>query len=69
MKHAPTTTMASFRRLLDISPFQQRSGGWRFGTKRISDVVIARLIESGAARVDGLQLVRIPVVARVARRR
>ncbi len=58
MKHAPTTSMATFLRLLKISPFQQRSGGWRFGTKRISNDVVSRLIASGAARVEGDKLIR-----------
>lgn len=60
--HATTTTTA-FLRLLQISPFQQRSGGWRFGCKRISDDVVARLVASGRARIDGLQLVRVAVPA------
>lgn len=48
-----------FLRLLKHSPFEQRSGGWRFGARRITDAVVARLIASGAARIEGdrLQLV------------
>lgn len=53
-----TTTPKALLRLLKFSPFQQRSGGWRFGTKRISKEVVARLIASGGARVEGLLLVR-----------
>lgn len=44
-------------RLLKLSPFQQRHGGWRFGTRRISDSVVDRLIASGRARVEGGVLV------------
>src|SRR4051812_40515184 len=42
-----------FLRLLAFSPFERRRGGWRFGTKMISDRIIARLIASGAARIEG----------------
>jgi|GEM_PF-5258914 len=49
-----------FLRLLEFSPFQQRPGGWRFGTKRISDGVVERLIASGAARREGALLHPVP---------
>lgn len=42
-----------FLRLLRFGPFQRRRGGWRFGTKVISDQIIARLTASGAARIVG----------------
>ncbi|APO53488.1 hypothetical protein LUI11_15470 [Bradyrhizobium diazoefficiens] len=48
-------------RLLDIQPLERRArGGWRFGTRRISDGVAERLIASGRAEIVGghyLQLV------------
>lgn len=47
-----------FLRLLQIAPFERRQGGWRFGTKQISDSVVARLIAAGKARIDG-DLVRL----------
>ena len=43
-----------FLRLLKLSPFERRPrGGWRFGTKVISDAVAERLIANGRARRDG----------------
>jgi hypothetical protein len=46
-----------FLRLLEISPFERRPrGGWRFGTKIISDAVVERLLACGHAEVAGLQL-------------
>jgi len=39
-------------RLLKMAPFQRRAGGWRFGTKRIAEAVIDRLVESGIAMRD-----------------
>jgi hypothetical protein len=54
-------TDRDFLRLLKLSPFQQRPGGWRFGTKRISKEVVARLIASGGARMDGERLVAAEV--------
>lgn len=48
---------AYYLRLLELSPFERRTrGGWRFGTRRISDGVAARLIASGRAEIVGLQL-------------
>ena len=41
-------------RLLKYAPLERRPrGGWRFGTKRIEDQVVARLLEAGRARLDG----------------
>ena len=43
-----------FFRLLKLSPFERRPrGGWRFGTKTISEEVVSRLIASGRAHIDG----------------
>jgi hypothetical protein len=40
-------------RLLRLGPFERRPrGGWRFGTKVISDRKIGRLIASGHAQRD-----------------
>ena len=47
-------------RLLELSPFERAPDGrWRFGTRAISDKVVARLIASGRAEIAGdrLQLV------------
>ncbi|PPQ17937.1 hypothetical protein CV770_18390 [Bradyrhizobium sp. AC87j1] len=49
--------------LLKLSPFEQATrGGWRFGTRRIGDGVVARLIASGRAEIVGgrLQLKQRP---------
>lgn len=47
-----------FLRLLQQSAFERRSaGGWRFGTRRIADSVVERLIASGRARRDGDRIV------------
>lgn len=39
--------------LLKLAPFQRRPGGWRFGTKRIDEGVIERLVAKGRAGRDG----------------
>ncbi|WBL75630.1 hypothetical protein I3J27_21595 [Bradyrhizobium xenonodulans] len=49
--------------LLKLSPFEQATrGGWRFGTRRIRDSVVTRLIASGRAEIVGgrLQLKQKP---------
>lgn len=50
-------------KLLDLSPFEQRrtkSGlGWRFGTKKIGDTIVARLIASGRAQRVGDRIERL----------
>ncbi|WP_257164640.1 hypothetical protein [Bradyrhizobium sp. SRS-191] len=47
-------------RLLELSPFERRTrGGWRFGTKRISDAIVARLLDSRRAEIKGDRLVAI----------
>src|SRR5260370_28438828 len=38
---------------LRMAPFERRKNGWRFGTKRITDGVIERLIAAGRAVQDG----------------
>jgi hypothetical protein len=40
-------------RMLRMAPFVRRQNGWRFGTKRIADSVVDRLIEMGRAVRDG----------------
>lgn len=40
-------------RLLRLHPFERRRGGWRFGTKRISDAVVTRLVAAGRAEIVG----------------
>lgn len=52
-----------FLELLRLSPFERRPRGWRFGTKTISDQVVARLVASGAARIEGLRLHLVPAIA------
>lgn len=48
-----------FLRLLKLSPFERRErGGWRFGTRRIADSVVDRLIASGRARIEGGRVCR-----------
>jgi hypothetical protein len=34
----------------------RRSGGWRFGTARIPDAIVARLVDAGKALQDGDEL-------------
>ena len=46
-----------FLRLLEIGPFERRSrGGWRFGTKIISDAVVEQLLACGRTEIAGTQL-------------
>ena len=41
-------------RLLKSQPLERRArGGWRFGTKRIGDATVNRLIASGHAEIRG----------------
>jgi hypothetical protein len=50
----------SFLRLLQLGPFEaplrRLGGGWRFGTKIISDVIAERLFASGLTEISGIQL-------------
>ncbi|MGJ4888899.1 hypothetical protein ACQR1Y_11935 [Bradyrhizobium sp. HKCCYLRH3099] len=47
-------------RLLDLSPFERcPRGGWRFGTKRISDAVVARLVDNRRAEICGDRVVAV----------
>lgn len=64
MTLTPDTAQKHYLRLLRISPFQQRSGGWRFGTRRMADSVVERLIASGRARIEGEELKRVEPEAR-----
>jgi hypothetical protein len=44
-------------RLLNCQPLERRArGGWRFGAKRISDKLVARLIAGGRAEIRGERL-------------
>ena len=46
-----------FLRLLEIGPFERRTrGGWRFGTKIISDAVVEQLLACGRVEIAGTQL-------------
>lgn len=46
--------------LLKLSPFERAPrGGWRFGTRRISDGVADSLIASGRAEIQGDKLMRL----------
>lgn len=38
---------------LKHGPFVRRCGGWRFGTRRISDTIVDRLIAAGRAKRIG----------------
>lgn len=53
-----------FLRLLELSPFELRAGGWRFGTKRICQCTVERLIASGAVVVEGARLRRVKLEGR-----
>lgn len=46
--------------LLKLSPFEQRAGRWRFGTRRISDSVVDRLTASGRAEIRSDRLHLVP---------
>ncbi|CAL77381.1 hypothetical protein BRADO3603 [Bradyrhizobium sp. ORS 278] len=47
-------------RLLELSPFERRlRGGWRWGTKRISDAVVARLVDSRRAEIRGDRVIAV----------
>jgi hypothetical protein len=35
------------------APLVRRRGGWRFGTAKISDAIVDRLVASGEASIDG----------------
>jgi hypothetical protein len=42
-----------FIALLGMGAIERRPDGWRFGTRRIADHVVERLIAAGAAVLDG----------------
>ena len=47
-------------RLLKLSPFERRPrGGWRFGTKRISNAIVDRLVASRHAKIIGDRVIAI----------
>lgn len=46
-----------YRDLLARGAFERRANGWRFGTKRITDDVVARLVAAGYARRDGNHII------------
>lgn len=53
---------SDFLRLLKFSPFERRPrGGWRFGTKVITDLTVDRLIASRRARIEGDRVVFVEV--------
>jgi hypothetical protein len=48
------TNLRYLLRLLEHGPFERRPrGGWRFGTKVISDAVVERLLASGRVEIVG----------------
>lgn len=52
-----------FIQLLKFSPFERHlRGGWRFGTRRIADSVVERLVASGRAALDGDQVRLVSLV-------
>jgi hypothetical protein len=40
-------------KMLRMAPFERRKNGWRFGTKRIADHVVERIIAAGRAAREG----------------
>lgn len=61
---ANTHSDSYFVRLLKFSPFERAPrGGWRFGTRRIGDSVVAKLIASGRAEIRGEMLHHKPTEA------
>lgn len=53
MKPAPSQYDRRYLRLLKMAPFERRRGGWRFGTNRLADIVVDRLIADGLVERDG----------------
>jgi hypothetical protein len=52
--YRPHYNDAFFRRLLTAGPFERRPrGGWRFGTKTISNAVVDRLLANNDAVISG----------------
>jgi hypothetical protein len=44
--------------MMKFAPFQRSaSRGWRFGTRRIAEIVVGRLIASGRAKIEGERLI------------
>ena len=51
------TNLRYLLRLLKHGPFERRPrGGWRFGTKVISDTTVERLLASGRVEIVGLKV-------------
>jgi hypothetical protein len=47
-------------RLLELSPFERHPrGGWRFGTTRISDAIVARLVDGRRAKICGDRVIAV----------
>lgn len=60
MKTAPLSQYdRRYLRLLKMAPFQRRRGGWRFGTNRLDDDVVERLVRDGHVIQDG-DLIKLP---------
>lgn len=59
----PRHTRAKYIRLLELSPSERcPRGGWRFGTKRISDATVGRLVDSRRAEIRGDSVITLPPV-------
>ncbi len=56
MSRSAYNTQFKYLRMLRLGPFEPRErGGWRFGTRRIADIVVERLVANGRAEIeDGL---------------
>jgi hypothetical protein len=57
---SPPRDLSAERRALNFlqrGSLVRRSGGWRFGTARIPDAIVERLVVAGKALVDGAQVV------------
>lgn len=56
MSRSVYNSQFKYLRMLELGPFERRAcGGWRFGTRRIADSVVDRLVANGRAEIeDGL---------------
>lgn len=57
---AADPTLWPFLQLLALGPFERRPRGWRFGTRRIHDRIVAHLVATGRARIEGDRLQLVP---------